>query len=61
LTPNTLTTILKKDVEEKIASKISPMPNGLLNILTKDEILDLHAYIEAGGFQLPAHLKHDHK
>jgi putative heme-binding domain-containing protein len=61
LTPNTLTTLLKKDVEEKVASKISPMPNGLLNVLTKDEILDLHAYIEAGGFQLPAHLKHDHK
>jgi putative heme-binding domain-containing protein len=60
LTPKTLTTLLKKDVEEKVASKVSPMPNGLLNVLTKDEILDLHAYLEAGGFKLPAHLKHEH-
>ena len=27
------------------------MPIGLLNVLTKDEILDLHAFVEAGGFQ----------
>jgi len=25
------------------------MPEGLVNILTKEEILDLLAYIEAGG------------
>lgn len=60
LTPNTLTTILKTDVEEKIASKVSPMPNGLVNVLNKEEILDLHAYVEAGGFKLPGHLKHQH-
>ncbi len=60
LTPNTLTTIRKQDVEEKVASKVSPMPTGLLNVLTKDEILDLHAFVEAGGFKLPSHLKHDH-
>jgi putative heme-binding domain-containing protein len=60
LTPNTLTTILKKEVEEKTASKISPMPSGLLNVLTKDEILDLHSFLEAGGFKLPEHLKHHH-
>jgi len=60
LTPNSLTTINKKDVDEVVASKISPMPSDLLNVLTKDEILDLHAYIEAGGFKLPAHLKHHH-
>ena len=29
------------------------MPAGLVNVLTKDEILDLHAFLEAGGFQAP--------
>jgi putative heme-binding domain-containing protein len=58
LTPETLTTLRKRDVEEKIPSKISPMPPGLVNVLTKDEILDLHAFISAGGFKMPAHLQH---
>ncbi|MEZ6114820.1 MAG: GDSL-type esterase/lipase family protein, partial [Pirellulaceae bacterium] len=53
LTPTTLTMIRKQDVEEKVASKISPMPSGLLNILTKQEILDLHAFVAAGGYHLP--------
>src|SRR5262249_33994801 len=41
LMPHTATRIRKKDVDEKVASKISPMPEGLLNTLTRDEILDL--------------------
>jgi putative heme-binding domain-containing protein len=61
LTPNTLTTIRKRDVEQKVASKVSPMPAGMLNVLTKDEILDLHAYVAAGGFKLPGHLEHQHQ
>lgn len=60
LTPNTLTTIRKSDVDEKLASLISPMPVGLLNFLTKDEILDLHVYLENGDFQLPEHLRKQH-
>ena len=35
-------------------SKISPMPEGLVNILNKNEILDLLAYIESGGKQTAA-------
>ncbi|WP_166829380.1 PVC-type heme-binding CxxCH protein [Thalassoroseus pseudoceratinae] len=61
LTPNTLTTIRKQDVDLKIESKTSPMPTGLLDVLTKDEILDLHAFVESGGFKLPKHLQHHHK
>ena len=30
-------------------SKISPMPPMLLNMLTKDEVLDLVAYVLSGG------------
>ncbi|GAA4439988.1 PVC-type heme-binding CxxCH protein [Bremerella cremea] len=60
LTPNSLTKILKEDVEQMAPSKMSPMPTGLLDILTKDEIYDLHAYLEAGGYEMPEHLKHGH-
>ncbi len=37
------------DIEEKIESKISLMPEGLLVTLSKEEILDLLAYILAAG------------
>lgn len=36
------------------------MPVGLLSFLTKDEILDLHVYLENGDFQLPEHLREQH-
>jgi putative heme-binding domain-containing protein len=39
----------KADIKSREVSKISPMPPGLLNMLTKEEILDLLAYFEAGG------------
>jgi putative heme-binding domain-containing protein len=42
-------TVNKKDVERRVPSKLSPMPSDLVNVLTKDEILDLLAYIESGG------------
>jgi len=41
--------IKKRDAGRRTPSKLSPMPEGLANILTKEEILDLLAYIEAGG------------
>lgn len=42
-------TIGKDEVEEIEPSKLSIMPEGLLNNLTKDEILDLIAYLRSGG------------
>ena len=39
----------RKQVESIEPSKISTMPTGLLNILEKDEILDLVAYVLSGG------------
>ena len=48
LTPETQT-VHKADVKSRELSKISPMPPGLLNMLSKQEILDLLAYLEAGG------------
>src|ERR1700722_11596502 len=41
--------ISKADIKSREVSKISPMPPGLLNMLTKKEILDLLAYFEAAG------------
>jgi putative heme-binding domain-containing protein len=41
--------ISKADIKSREISKISPMPPGLLNMLTKEEILDLLAYFEAAG------------
>jgi putative heme-binding domain-containing protein len=54
----TIVTDLLRDVREKIPasfvkvkklSPVSTMPSGLLDVLTKEEILDLLAYIESGG------------
>lgn len=47
--PNLRVTIDRKEIEEMVPSAISPMPVGLLNLLTKDEVLDLVAYVLSGG------------
>ncbi len=41
--------IARKDVESVVPSKISPMPEHLVDVLTADEILDLIAYLESAG------------
>jgi hypothetical protein len=43
------TEILKKKIETREPSKLSEMPQGLINVLTKEEILDLVAYLRSGG------------
>ena len=42
-------TISADDIEAEIESKISMMPQGLVNTCTKSEILDLLMYVEAAG------------
>jgi putative heme-binding domain-containing protein len=49
LDPGKLTGVKTGTIEEKIASKVSMMPAGLLDTLTKEEILDLVAYLRSGG------------
>jgi putative heme-binding domain-containing protein len=49
LSPEKIVTFAKLDVEQSKASKVSPMPTGMLDTLNKDEILDLLAYILAAG------------
>ena len=47
--PAAIVQIPAADVDELFPSKTSLMPKDLLNTLTKEEILDLLAYIESGG------------
>jgi hypothetical protein len=42
-------TIDRKKVKSIEPSKTSPMPEGLLALLTPEEIMDLTAYILSGG------------
>ena len=57
LTPHNLTQVPKKQIEERFVSKVSSMPTGLLNVLTKQEILNLVSFVETDDFQIPDHLK----
>ncbi len=47
--PNQQTAVDRKKVKSIEPSKVSPMPPMLLAMLTKDEILDLVAYVLSGG------------
>ena len=49
LDPNQSTGIKRSQIEDTAPSEVSPMPTGLLNTLTLDEILDLLAYLRSGG------------
>ncbi len=53
-----LQTLKKSDIKERQPQKFSLMPLGLLNTLTKDQILDLLAYVESAG-NIQAH-EHKH-
>ncbi len=48
-TPPQKVEISKRSIDDRAASKISIMPSGLLNTLDKEQILDLLAYLLAGG------------
>ena len=43
--PNQQVSIDRKEIDELVVSKKSPMPQGLFNRMTKNEILDLVAYV----------------
>jgi putative membrane-bound dehydrogenase-like protein len=52
--------IPKKSIDARSRSSLSLMPNGLLNTLDKEQILDLLAYLLAGGNAEDAAFKHKH-
>jgi len=41
--------VAKSQIQKKEMSPISPMPPGLLSVLSEDEIMDLLAYLESAG------------
>ena len=49
LTPDATITVPLSKIARRESSKVSAMPTGLVNQLTREEILDLIAYIEAMG------------
>jgi putative heme-binding domain-containing protein len=54
--------ILTSEIDSKAKSPISVMPKGLLDKLTREEILDLVAFITArGNRQHPLFMAEDHK
>lgn len=57
LTPTVLRKIKKDQIDEQMKSKVSAMPKGMLNVLTKEEISDLLTFLQSDGFQLPDHLQ----
>ena len=46
---NTRQSVSRADINEVRPSNVSSMPSGLANTLTKEEILDLLAYLQSGG------------
>ena len=57
LAPETTVEVRKTDIARRVPSRVSPMPDGLLNNLTSEEILDLLAYLESGGNERAANFK----
>jgi putative heme-binding domain-containing protein len=47
--PNQQVRLNRNEIDEISISNVSPMPKGLLAKMTRDEILDLIAYIISGG------------
>ena len=47
--PNGFTNVKRADIASIRPSTVSPMPEGLLNTLKEDEILDLAAFLLSGG------------
>ena len=64
LRPNPLedktVTIVKSQIETRSPSKVSPMPVGLLNTFSKEDILDLLAYMLAADDPKDPAFKHHH-
>lgn len=46
---NDVINISKSEIEDRFVSDVSEMPEGLLNVLEGDEIVDLLAYLRSGG------------
>jgi hypothetical protein len=57
LAPDQVAVVRKDEIDEQTPGKVSAMPAGLLNVLTRDEVADLISFVEAGD-DLPSSLRH---
>ena len=55
--PDNRWTVRKRDISSKRVSDVSPMPAGLLDNFTKEEILDLIAFLTFGADGIAAQQK----
>ena len=59
--PQKVRVLNKDDIDDRVVSKVSIMPQGVLNKLTKEEILDVLAYVVSGGNKKsPLFAEHHH-
>ena len=59
--PDKVRIIQKDDIDDRSVSPVSIMPHGVLNKLTKEEILDLLAYVVSkGDKKSPMFADHQH-
>lgn len=49
MNPQATVEIAAADVKSEAPSPVSPMPPGLLNELTREQVLELMAYLDSGG------------
>jgi putative heme-binding domain-containing protein len=49
LNPNATIEIAEADVKSEAPSPVSPMPPGLINGLTKEQVVELMAFLDSGG------------
>lgn len=59
LNPGSLQSVDRKQIDEMIPSKVSMMPEGLLDVLKEEEILDLMAYLLSRGDRTNAMFKQE--
>ena len=60
LTPNDVKVLPRGEVEFRSPTTVSSMPAGMLDVLTKQEIEQLIAFLQSGGYKLPKHLEGHH-
>jgi putative heme-binding domain-containing protein len=61
LAPDAVTRLKRGEVDQQAASKVSAMPESLVNVLTKEELVNLLSYLEAGGLRLHDAAGHGHE
>ncbi len=59
LDPSTVIEVPRKQIRRRIPSQLSPMPEGLVSVLDREQILDMLAFLEAGGDDVPPEFRHD--